>query len=238
MAIGTERFQRAVDRCVAAADAEGALREQLSIPRAKQLQPNAADATRREVEALAREARAIDERGATDIFVALVEAGGRADTVTLNALRESAWRILSTQDATSDQVWRLFQRIRAVGSEDYKEQLDAFVAANDNDDTAALNTLRTWALDQLSERSSAGTAPNRAAETCTSFQEAGFLTVCTVPWSEIFVNGKRYGTSPVARIPLLAGCATIRAVDPRTGREVLKNATIRPNRTTIVKLSL
>src|SRR5207244_2776650 len=57
------------------------------------------------------------------------------------------------------------------------------------------------------------------------------------PWSRIWVNGKRFGDTPVAKIPVTTGCATIRAVDAR-GHSTTKSVTVRPNTVTIVKFSV
>ncbi len=68
-------------------------------------------------------------------------------------------------------------------------------------------------------------------------KEVGYLTIDTDPWSEIYVNGKSFGETPVARIPVTTGCASIKAV-AKDGQTVIRSVTVRPNKITIVKFNV
>ena len=62
----------------------------------------------------------------------------------------------------------------------------------------------------------------------------GFLTVHTVPWSDVFLGGRKLGQSPLAEKEIPAGTHTLVFKGPFGRRE--KKVTIRPGDT--AKLSL
>jgi PEGA domain-containing protein len=206
---------------------------------ARAQEPKPQDATFREVDELILEARRIDPDAAGRLLLTLADLGKLADAPWLNMLRKKAWGILTSRNADANQVWALMRRIRKFDAETYRSKIDDLIAAGENGDVTRLNALRAWAIAEL-DRSVVHEGEETASLGCSPepIEEIGYLTVDTRPWSEIYVNGHRFGTTPIARIPVPIGCATIRAVDPGTGRELVRSVTVRPNRVTIVSLSL
>jgi hypothetical protein len=233
-----DRFDLAIDGCVTSADEESALRERYRVPsRSPARKPG--DATRAEVLDLLRRGRAIDPPAFRRLFVRLIETGTNAPVDRLNEMREEAWAILTKVDADAEQVLSMVARTKEVDPPAHRRVLDALIEAERAGDQAALNAVRAEAIGILRGSTTppgrdgvlSGCAANPA-------YELGFLTVDSKPWSEVYVNGERIGTTPIAKHRIVAGCATVRAKSPVTGAEKITNVTVRPNRTSIVRLDL
>jgi hypothetical protein len=63
-------------------------------------------------------------------------------------------------------------------------------------------------------------------EKATAVAAEGFLTVSTKPWAKISIDGKPYGTTPVAKIPLAAGTHTIKLQKEGSGPEITRRVTV------------
>lgn len=237
LAYATERFDRAIDRCIEDPEEEIAVRSQYMVPTPEEPHESSADATRDEIIDLLHEVEKVDRAEASLLFVAVAESNVRAQT--LNEVRIKAWNVLKRSEATPAQVFSLLQRIKRVDLEKYQNMITRLAEAETKRDQAALNLLRLQGVQLLDERSSKP-EPTSGLSGCHANpkREWGFLTVDTAPWSTVFVNGKKQGSTPVSRVEVLAGCATIRAVDGASGREVVKNVTIRPNLNAILTIDL
>lgn len=66
----------------------------------------------------------------------------------------------------------------------------------------------------------------------------GFLSFDTYPWSQVFVDGRAVGTTPVVRIPLAPGPHTVRAVNEEKGLSKSIAVTIASGETTSRRISL
>jgi hypothetical protein len=241
LARAVDRFDLTLERCVSSADEEAAIREQYVIPSRKAPARRPADATRSELVDLLRRGRSIDRAKVNNLFVTLIEAGLDAPIDRLNALREDAWDVLVRADADAEQVLSMVARLKDVEPPLYPGVLDALMQAERNDDQPALNAVRLQAIAILRQNSSdAPPASKPLADGCVAnpVYELGYLTINTQPWSEVYVNGEKIGTTPVARYKVVAGCATVRAINPETGKELVTNVTVRPNRVSILKLDL
>ena len=115
------------------------------------------------------------------------------------------------------------------------------VLAEASRDQAELDRIRQEALE-VEVRGSSLVEPNLAPSVgCVANpkREWGTVTIDTVPWSVIFVNGEKLGSTPLTRVPALAGCITIRAVAADGSRpDVVKNLTVRPNKAAVLRLDL
>lgn len=68
--------------------------------------------------------------------------------------------------------------------------------------------------------------------------DAGFLTLDTVPWSQVTLNGESLGTTPILRHQLPAGPHTLLLVNPERGLRQRYRVTIRPGETTRRRVGL
>jgi hypothetical protein len=236
---GLQRFDRALDRCVTTAEEEAALREQLVLPIVGLRLRHPGDARRSEVVDLLRRGRSIDRTKTSQSFVTVIELGVDAEVDRLNALREDAWAVLLKADADTEQVLAIAARIKELEPGVHRLLLNQLIEADRRSDQEALNTIRVQAIEILRNNSSTA-PPLPPPDSCTAnpLGELGYLTVDSTPWSEIYVNGVRVGSTPVARLKVPAGCAVVRAVNPETGKEVLQSVRVRPNRVSIHKLKL
>lgn len=240
LAGAADRFDLALEQCVSSAEEEMALRSRFLVPNKRKRRPREADASRTEIASLLRRVREIDRAEAGRLFVTFVEAGQDPPIALLNELREKIWSLLLRQDADAEQVLAMVGRIRLVDHEAYRDLLDELISAQARDDQTSINSLRIEVIDVLRRESTPSLDAPRALAGCRAnpAYELGYLTVNTSPWSEVFVNGDRVGTTPLAKLEVVAGCVTVRAVNPVTGAGSITNATIRPNRTTILSMDL
>jgi serine/threonine-protein kinase len=65
----------------------------------------------------------------------------------------------------------------------------------------------------------------------------GFLTVNTVPWSRVFLNGKLIGTTPLANVRVIAGTHKLRFVNP-SGPVAHRTAVVRTGMVTKLRFNL
>lgn len=240
LAYATERFDVTIERCIEDPEEEIAVREKFIVPAGQKPARKRADATRREVVNLLHEAEKVDRNAAGMLFVALAETNPQ-QIGSLNELRGRAWAVIKKTDATSEQVFKLLQRIKRVDHTKYQTMLSKLVKAEFSKDKGALNQLRQEAMDTILARSSGVPDKKRLAKSgchANLEREWGFLTVSTSPWSTVYVNGRKQGGTPVSKVEVLAGCATVRAVDPVSGRQIVKNVTIRPNLNAILRIDL
>jgi len=68
--------------------------------------------------------------------------------------------------------------------------------------------------------------------------EKGFLTIDSAPWSNVSVSGRAVGTTPVSRVPLDPGPYTVVLVNPELGLRKGVSVTIRPAKTTSLRVPL
>jgi hypothetical protein len=64
----------------------------------------------------------------------------------------------------------------------------------------------------------------------------GFLTVSSIPWSRVYLDGTLLGDTPFAKVKVLVGTHALRLVNPERRIEVTRPVTIQPN--TVTKLNL
>ena len=235
------RFDEVIARCVIDVGEEAALREKLTIPKAPLPERRAADATRREVVALLLEARKLDWAEGMRGLVTMAEVGGNAKIGFLNEQRARAWEVLKKRPASAEQVLWVLDRIRQVDEAQHAALVKRLVLAEASRDQAELDRIRQEALE-VEVRGSSLVEPNLAPSVgCVANpkREWGTVTIDTVPWSVIFVNGEKLGSTPLTRVPALAGCITIRAVAADGSRpDVVKNLTVRPNKAAVLRLDL
>jgi hypothetical protein len=234
LAVGAERFERLVAKC-------GPGAESIPAPAAPEagLTPRPGDATRAEVQAALRRAREVDPSAAGRLMVTLAEAGADAPASLLNALRREAWQLLLQRPAQGPELLELLERARVVAPERHEAWLGRVMFAEKEGDQDKRDALRRELMDALAsaahvpvrDASRAGCLPNPE-------REWGYLTVNTTPWSEIYLNGQPRGTTPVAKVSVLAGCVTLKALSPVTGQAVVKNVVVRPNRNLILRIDL
>ncbi|MCA9669153.1 MAG: PEGA domain-containing protein, partial [Myxococcales bacterium] len=62
-------------------------------------------------------------------------------------------------------------------------------------------------------------------------RKPGFLYLITVPYSVVFLRGRRLGTTPIARVSLPPGTHTLTLRNPQLGAFALR-VTIRPGQKT------
>lgn len=235
------RFDEVIARCVIDVGEEAALREKLTIPKAPLPERRAADATRREVVDLMLEARKLDWAEGMRGLVTMAEVGGNAKIGFLNEQRARAWEVLKKRPASAEQVLWVLDRIRQVDEAQHAALVKRLVLAEASRDQAELDRIRQEALE-VEVRGSSLVEPNLAPSVgCVANpkREWGTVTIDTVPWSVIFVNGEKLGSTPLTRVPALAGCITIRAVAADGSRpDVVKNLTVRPNKAAVLRLDL
>ncbi len=68
--------------------------------------------------------------------------------------------------------------------------------------------------------------------------EAGFLTLDTIPWSEVRLGSRNLGTTPLRRIELPAGSHTLTLVNPERGLRTRYQVTIRAGQTVTRRVGL
>ena len=66
----------------------------------------------------------------------------------------------------------------------------------------------------------------------------GFLTLDTIPWSQVSLDGESLGTTPILRHELPAGAHTLLLVNPERGLSQRYRVTIRPGETTRRRVGL
>ncbi|MBO6933760.1 MAG: serine/threonine protein kinase [Deltaproteobacteria bacterium] len=69
-------------------------------------------------------------------------------------------------------------------------------------------------------------------------EEAGFLTLDTIPWSEVRLGSRNLGTTPLRRIELPPGSHTLTLVNPERGLRTRYQVTIRPGQTVTRRVGL
>ncbi|MFO0725317.1 MAG: hypothetical protein U1E65_16155 [Myxococcota bacterium] len=235
------RFDEVLSRCSMDIGEEAAVREKLSIPRAQVPLRLPGDATRREVVDLMMEARKVDWSGAMRGLVAITEAGSNAPVALLNEQRVKAWEILQKLPATAPQILGVLDRVRQVDPEQHAALVKRLLAAEASSDQSALDTLRKEALAVEFTASTKSVPAVATTVGCVANpkREWGTVTIDTTPWSVIYVNGEKLGSTPLNGIQALAGCVTIRAVSPNGTRgDVVQNLTVRPNKTAVLRLDL
>lgn len=239
--LAVERFEVTVNRCALDPTAENELRENLLLrsPGRKTRQPG--DATRTEVAALLRDARAVDPLAVNELFLALVEAGNEASPTFLNDLRARGWAVLGRRDATPGEVHTLLERLRTVDREAHGGLFRRFSEMSLKNNSTGLNLLRGELQDLLAKSTTPPTEAEsedrvfcRAAPTA----EFGFLTIDTKPWSEVYINGEPRGSTPLANIKVNVGCTTVLLKERSQGRDLIRNVDIRPNLVTRVFINL
>jgi hypothetical protein len=69
-------------------------------------------------------------------------------------------------------------------------------------------------------------------------EEFGYLTIDTVPWSQVSVGGQPLGVTPVVRAKLPAGTHVVTLRNPERGTATTYRVTINPGQTTSKRLGL
>lgn len=237
LSLGAKRFEQTVERCLVSIDRESEVRGRASLPKTKTPVSSPADATVREVVDLLKSAREVRGPKAMRALLTLAEAGPKPSVRLLNELRWVAFSILSERNASREQVERLLLRLKKVDRDRHTELGEALAQAQD---VAGLNEVRSQVIEAITSRSAGGREPRSTNASCRPSDELewGHLTVSSSPWSEAYLNGERLGPTPVAKADALAGCVTLRLVDPASGASVLKNVTIRSNKVAVVQVDL
>ncbi|MGQ0507484.1 MAG: serine/threonine-protein kinase [Myxococcaceae bacterium] len=109
----------------------------------------------------------------------------------------------------------------------------SLVAREDPDNRPAV-TARTNASTEVSTRNRRTVAtPMRERE-----RKTGLLTVDSVPWSEVFIDGKKIGETPIAGFAIQAGEVQVVLKSPDSKNRVTRTVTVRAGRETFVKENL
>ena len=66
----------------------------------------------------------------------------------------------------------------------------------------------------------------------------GFVTIDSTPYSEIFWQGRKIGSTPLANFKMPSGCVTIEAVNAEQGKRRVVNLKVEPNRVSTYRLKL
>jgi serine/threonine protein kinase len=82
------------------------------------------------------------------------------------------------------------------------------------------------------------TAPMEEAMEVAPAAESGFLTIDTIPWSEVHLGSRTLGTTPLRRIELPAGSHTLVLVNPERGLRQRYRVTIRAGQTVTRRVGL
>lgn len=239
--LAVERFEATLSRCALDPTAEHELRENLLLRSPVRTEKQPGDATREEVAALLRDARAVDPAAVNELFLALVEAGSAASPAFLNDLRAKGWAVLGRRDATPGEVHTLLERLRSVDRQAHGTLFRRFSEMSLKDNATGLNLLR----GELQERLAKSTTPPGGPESedrvfcrTSPVAEFGFLTIDTKPWSEVYINGEARGATPLSNLKVNAGCSTVLVRERNSGKELLRNVDIRPNLVTRVFIDL
>lgn len=237
LTLGVKRFEQTVERCLVSIDRESEVRGLAKVPRSKEPARSPADASVREVTDLLKEAREVQGPRAVRALLTLAEAGQSPSVRLLNELREVAFGIISEQNASREQVERFLLRLKKVNLSRYEELKSELAVASE---VTAFNRVRRQAMDSLVAGSVGGREARSTVASCRPNDELewGQITISSSPWSEAYLNGEKLGSTPVARADALAGCVTLRLVDPEKGTSVLKNVTVRSNKVAVVQVDL
>ncbi len=66
----------------------------------------------------------------------------------------------------------------------------------------------------------------------------GFVTISTKPHSEIYLNGRKIGETPLPKVQLPSGCIKLTAVNQPTGKSKTVKVQVEPNRVRIYRFNL
>ena len=236
--LGVKRFEQTVERCLVSIDRETEVRGRAQVPRSKEPVRSPADATQREVTDLLKSARELQGPRAVRALLTLAQAGTSPGVRLLNELREVAFAILSERNASVSEVEKFLDRLKKADHGRYEVLKGELKAAGSN--AVALNAVRRQVMDALVSGSAGGLVPRTVAASCrpNDALEWGQITVNTSPWSEAYLNGEKLGSTPVSRADALAGCVTLRLIDPEKGTSLLKNVTVRSNKVAVVQVDL
>lgn len=87
-------------------------------------------------------------------------------------------------------------------------------------------------------RRSAPRAPRAAPSAKAAVAGVGHVTITSTPWGEIHIDGKPYGETPLARVPLTSGMHTIRVRNPETAKTQQKRVQVKADQLTVVRFEL
>lgn len=149
--------------------------------------------------------------------------------------RADALAALRSAEPTPGRLKKLLSGVGDVDASARARLMERLLAAEQSGDDAAYDDIRHEAVDILSR---GGSREGQGGCFAVATGDPGYLTIDTIPWSEIYVNGVRRGTTPASRIELPAGCVSVRAVNPATNASVVRTVTIRPNAVAIYQLEL
>jgi eukaryotic-like serine/threonine-protein kinase len=101
-------------------------------------------------------------------------------------------------------------------------------------------TPRTERRTEPSRRSDSRPSPASAKGDCVTLDDVppGFVTIDTTPYSEIFLDGKRLGETPLPKQKLPAGCVELVAKSKETGKEKKVRIKVEPNKNLRYKFDL
>jgi serine/threonine-protein kinase len=66
----------------------------------------------------------------------------------------------------------------------------------------------------------------------------GSLALKIVPYADVYVDGSRRGLTPMPAIDLYAGRHSVRLVNDRLGRSVVRTVTVRPNSRSMLEVDM
>ena len=135
----------------------------------------------------------------------------------------------------------------AADEEEVREELDEASedeteAASEEEDEPRRRrrptTMRTRATNTRATNTRTSTRQPDPSEPPAPVAEEGFLTLDTIPWSRVTLNGQNLGTTPILRHRLPAGSHTLLLVNPERGLRQRYRVTIRAGETTSRRVGL
>ena len=88
--------------------------------------------------------------------------------------------------------------------------------------------------------SSPSPPPSKGTSGCETYPDkpAGYVTISTKPYSEIFWGDQSLGTTPIAKHKLPSGCLRLRAVNKREGKQKSFKIRVEPNTVSLFRFKL
>jgi hypothetical protein len=82
------------------------------------------------------------------------------------------------------------------------------------------------------------TPPPRMEEPAAPTQEDGFLTLDTIPWSNVAIGNRRLGTTPLIRFRLPPGEHNLTLTNPEQDIRSTYRVTVQPGQTTARRIAI
>jgi hypothetical protein len=101
-----------------------------------------------------------------------------------------------------------------------------------------LRAKRTTRLSLRLRRAKRARPPRRPPDTPPKAKEPGFISVTTVPWSNVYLGSRKLGMTPLANQKLPAGTHTLRFVNPGAGVTKTRRVRIKSGKVTKLRFRL